>query len=229
MRGEILTFDEATNSGLISGEDGHRYEFNGADVQSGTPAPAKRVDFVASENAATQILILAAAQPQAAFSSTSNSSPGGDAIDWRNLFISFEGRTRRLHFGIGWLILFAAGFIAGWLPLIGGLVSLALIWPNLAITVKRLHDMGQTGWLAAIPWAVTILGFIIGGSLIGFSALLNIQGLENEDPAAFLAVAGPMFGVIALVGLVGLGFFLWILLSPGQSGANRFGPNPKGE
>ena len=228
MRGEILTFDETTGVGLISGDDGQRYDFNASDVQSGTPAPAKRVDFVAVDHVAVQIMILAAA-PQAAVGVTSSTgAASGDAIDWRTLFISFDGRIRRTHFGIAWLILFAAGFIAGWLPFIGGLISLVLIWPNTAITVKRLHDMGQTGWLAVIPWVISILGFIVGGSLIGFSVLLNLQGLETEDPAAILAVLGPIFGVFGLVFLACLGFFLWVLLTPSQPGSNRFGSNPKG-
>lgn len=54
---------------------------------------------------------------------------------------SFEGRTRRSHFWIGWLICLGVGVVAGWIPIIGALISLLLIWPNLAIPVKRLHDM----------------------------------------------------------------------------------------
>ena len=231
MRGEILTFDDTTGAGLISGDDGQRYEFSGADVQSGAPAPAKRVDFVAVDNQAVQIMILVnppQTEPLSAAAFTPPTS-AADAIDWRSLFISFDGRIRRTHFGIGWLILFAVGILTGWLPLIGSLISLVLIWPNTAITVKHLHDMGHTGWLAVIPWVATLGGFIIGGSLVGFSVLFNLQGLEDEDPAAILAVIGPMFGIIALVGLVCLGFFLWLLLTPGRPGSNRFGPNPKGE
>ena len=227
MRGEILSFDETTGTGLISGDDGQRYEFNAADVQSGAPAPAKRVDFVAVDHLAVQIMILAAA-PQPATGLSSSPPATGDAIDWQTLFISFQGRIRRTHFGIAWLILFGAGIVTGMIPFLGQIISLLLIWPNTAITVKRLHDMGQTGWLAVIPWVVGILGFVVGGSLIGFSALLNLQGLEDEDPAAILAVAGPVFGVFGLVFLACLGFFLWVLLTPSKPGANRFGPNPKG-
>jgi uncharacterized membrane protein YhaH (DUF805 family) len=227
MRGEILNFDEVSGVGLISGDDGQRYEFNVSDVQAGAPAAAKRVDFVAIENLATQIMILAAApQPAADLSATAAS---GEAIDWQKLFISFDGRIRRSHFGIAWLILFAAGFIAGLLPLIGGLISLALIWPNLAIAVKRLHDMGKTGWLAAIPYAVMLIGFIAAFSTVGLTALTNLQGMENEDPATIMAIVGPLFGIFSLVALVGIGFLLWIGLTPGQRGSNRFGPNPKGE
>ncbi|MBA4804926.1 MAG: DUF805 domain-containing protein [Brevundimonas sp.] len=150
------------------------------------------------------------------------------AFDWKHLFFSFEGRIRRSHFWIGWLVCLGAGVVAGWLPFIGAVISIALIWPNLAITVKRLHDMGHTGWLAAIPWAVGIVGTIVAFSMMGFSAIMNASALENEDPAAILALIGPAFGLFALMALVGLGFLLWIGLTDSQRGDNRFGPNPKG-
>lgn len=150
------------------------------------------------------------------------------AFDWKKLLFSFEGRTRRQHFWIGWLICLGVGVVANWLPIIGGIISIALIWPNLAISVKRLHDMGKSGWLVAIPWAVTIVGFAIAAILVGVSAFANAAALENENPAAFLALIGPALGLFIIIGLVNLAFLLWIGLTDGQPGDNRFGPNPKG-
>jgi uncharacterized membrane protein YhaH (DUF805 family) len=118
--------------------------------------------------------------------------------------------------------------VAGWIPLIGSLISLALIWPNTAITVKRLHDMGKTGWFAVIPWIVTIVGVCVGIAMVGVSAIANQAGLDREDPAAIFALLGPAFGILGLVMLVNLGFLLWIGVTDSQPGDNRFGPNPKG-
>ncbi len=150
------------------------------------------------------------------------------SFDWQKLLFSFEGRTRRQHFWIGWLICLGAGVVAGMLPIIGGLISIALIWPNLAISVKRLHDMGKSGWLVAIPWGVTIVGCIVAFFMMGAAAFGNAAALENGDPTAILGLMGPAIGLFALIGLVGLGFLLWIGLSESQAGDNRFGPNPKG-
>ncbi len=149
------------------------------------------------------------------------------SFDWQKLLFSFEGRTRRSHFWIGWLICFGIGVVTGWIPLIGGLISLLLIWPNLALTVKRLHDMGKSGWFAAIPWVTTILGFIVGFTMVGFSALANSAALQHDDPFAVLALVGPAFGAFALVLLVNLGFLIWIGVTDSQPGDNQFGPNPK--
>ncbi len=155
---------------------------------------------------------------------TSNQIQG---FDWQKLLFSFEGRTRRSHFWIGWLICLGVGVVAGWIPILGGFISLALIWPNLAISVKRLHDMGKSGWLVLIPWVVSIVGGIVAVSMIGLSVFANAAALEQEDPAAIFALIGPAIGLFAVLTLVNLGFLLWIGLSEGQAGSNRFGSNPK--
>lgn len=149
-------------------------------------------------------------------------------FDWKQLFFSFEGRTRRSHFWIAWLVCLGLSVVFGWIPLLGVVLSIALIWPNLAITVKRLHDMGHSGWLAAIPYAVGIVGSIVAFTMIGASAILNAHALENEDPVAIFALIAPAFGLFALMFLVCLGFLLWIGVTDSQRGDNRFGPNPKG-
>ena len=159
---------------------------------------------------------------------TTESPTQVQSFDWKHLFFSFEGRTRRSHFWIGWLVCLGAGVVAGWLPLIGLVISIALIWPNLAVTVKRLHDMGHTGWLAAIPYVVGIIGGIAAISMMGATAIMNASALEAEDPAAIMALLGPAFGLFALIFLVALGFLLWVGLTDSQRGDNRFGPNPKG-
>ncbi len=159
---------------------------------------------------------------------TIESSTQVQSFDWKHLFLSFEGRTRRSHFWIGWLVCLGLGVVFGWIPLLGFFLSIALIWPNLAITVKRLHDMGHTGWLAAIPYAVGIVGTMVAFTMIGATAIMNATALENEDPAAIFALIGPAIGLFGLMFLVGLGFLLWIGLTDSQRGENRFGPKPKG-
>ena len=148
-------------------------------------------------------------------------------FDWKTLLFSFEGRIRRQHFWIGWLILLGAGVVAGWIPLLGTLIGIVLIWPNLAIGVKRLHDMGQSGWLIVIPWVATLVALFVGIGTIGFSAIANAGALENEDPAAIWALIAPAFGMFGLILLINIGFLLWIGLTPGTNGDNRHGPDPK--
>ena len=56
MKGNILSFDEATNRGKISGEDGKRYDFVRMDWKSqNTPTLNLEVDFDIQENNAKEI------------------------------------------------------------------------------------------------------------------------------------------------------------------------------
>ena len=56
MTGQILDYSVQTNAGFISGDDGNRYTFTGADWQEmGPPSAGTRVDFDTSGNAATAI------------------------------------------------------------------------------------------------------------------------------------------------------------------------------
>ena len=159
---------------------------------------------------------------------TTEDSHQVQSFDWQKLLFSFEGRTRRSHFWIGWLICLGAGVVAGWIPLIGFFISIALIWPNLAITVKRLHDLGLSGWIAAVPFVANIIGFIMIFVSVGASVFMNATALENEDPAAILALIGPAIGILGLLLLVNFGFLLWVGLVDGKPGSNKYGSNPKG-
>src|SRR4051794_22391927 len=100
-------------------------------------------------------------------------------------YVDFSGRARRAEFW--WFLLFAilvdigAGILDGLLwpsagsrstgPL-GGLASLALFLPLLAVFVRRLHDLDRTGW-----WALFFYGaFIVLGVGAAVSLLFGGRG-----------------------------------------------------
>lgn len=238
MRGDILSYDATTGAGLISGDDGARYDFTSAALQSpAVPAAGVRVDFVPEGAVATQILILAGAATTtgvaggyAASAASAAVGAPGSGFDFQSAMLSFNGRLRRSHFWIGFLIIFGASLVLGWIPLLGGLISLALIWPNLAISVKRLHDMGKSGWLVAIPWAISTI-LVITGFVMMFASIAA-SGMDEsyyeDNPMAALSIMGPAFGAFTIATLVNLAFLLWIGITDSQKGENRFGPNPKG-
>ena len=62
MRGQILSFDDASGAGLISGDDGIRYTFGREAVSPPAAITAGlRVDFVPVAGEATNLMLLAAA------------------------------------------------------------------------------------------------------------------------------------------------------------------------
>ena len=107
-------------------------------------------------------------------------------IDWTYLLFKFDGRINRAKFWAGiaatwaisiglWILIgvaFAANvsaiYVIVWLLAIAGYV--AIIWMGLAISIKRWHDRGKSGWwilIAMIPiigpiWALVETGFLEG-------------------------------------------------------------------
>lgn len=159
---------------------------------------------------------------------TMDNTPDSGQIDWKHLFLSFDGRIRRQHFWIGWLILFGVCIVANFLPIIGLLIVIAAIWPNLAVSVKRLHDIGKPGWFVAIPIGISVVGFLASGVMAGAAVAAAGGMVDPSDAAEIMAVAGPAAGIFFIVILINFGFLLWLGLTEGQAGTNQYGPNPKG-
>ena len=155
------------------------------------------------------------------------SSSQVQAFDWKTLLFSFQGRTRRSHFWIGWLIVQGLGFVLGFIPVVG-ILGLVLIWPNLAINVKRLHDMGKSGWLQLIPIVIFIVAIVVGVIAGGAAAVMGAMSGHSDAEAGMAALGGLglFFIMLCLAGLVGLIFLLWVGVSPTQPGENRYGPEP---
>lgn len=99
----------------------------------------------------------------------------------------------------------------GWLT---NLFALAILIPNLAVGVRRLHDTGRSGW-----WIVLPMPFYLVGLVAAVMAMFGGAG----------AMAG-LFGVVMFA--MPLGFLCALVLLvffclEGTRGPNRYGPDPK--
>jgi len=79
-------------------------------------------------------------------------------IEPRKMFLApfaFEGRIRRLEYGISWIIYYVAYVVILALveetPIIG-LAMIPIFWFLLAQGAKRCHDRGNSGWYQIIPF-----------------------------------------------------------------------------
>jgi uncharacterized membrane protein YhaH (DUF805 family) len=220
VRGEVLTYDDGSGAGIISGDDGNRYAFSRADLQQLTPLRAgMKVDFVPSGDAATDVIVVAG-QPAAAMGGAGG---GGQSLDWRSLFLDAKGRIGRKDYWIGFIILFVAGLVLGMIPMIGVLFSLAAIYFGVCVASKRLHDMGKSGWLAAIPYGVMFVATVVS-SMSLFGGVMS-AGYGNEYGMA--AGFGSAMALSGLAMLINLGFLLWLGLTAGDPGDNAYGPPPR--
>jgi uncharacterized membrane protein YhaH (DUF805 family) len=105
----------------------------------------------------------------------------------------FEGRARRKEYWMFFLFNFVFSIAAGIIDnilgldfrngggLFGSLYGLAVLIPSIAVAVRRLHDVGRSGWFIFIN-LIPILGWI---------------------------------------------WFLVVMCTDGDSGLNKYGPNPK--
>jgi uncharacterized membrane protein YhaH (DUF805 family) len=151
-------------------------------------------------------------------------------MDWKTLFLTPEGRIDRRDFWIGFAIIMGANIVLQLIPLIGQLIGFLLFWPQICIHAKRLHDMGKSAWLMLAPFVASIvciiLAFTTGGMAMLGAASMNEQGDDSAAIGSAMAGLGAALGFMGVGLLIGLAFLLWVGLSRGESGPNRFGAPP---
>ncbi len=103
------------------------------------------------------------------------------------------------------------------------IVQLGLLLPNLAVTVRRLHDSNRSGWWMLMPYGVMFASFILIG--ISIAVMAATQGHQQPQNPAAAIIAIVLLYLLMLGGFVTLLIFLVL---DGTPGPNRFGPDPKG-
>lgn len=76
-------------------------------------------------------------------------------------YVDFEGRSRRAEFWWSYLMVFLISTFLGWTVI----APLACVIPMIAVSVRRLHDIGKSGWyylVFLVPVVGTILMIIWG-------------------------------------------------------------------
>ena len=148
-------------------------------------------------------------------------------------YVGFGGRARRSEYWY-WILATVIASIAlsivetaiwgvdGISPL-SGFLSLAIFLPGLAVTFRRLHDTGRSGW-----W---VGGFYLG--LIAFFIALAALAMGALTVGGGDTTTSAIFGVIGII--MGLGVLLYaiamlvFLCTDSDVGPNKYGSNPKNE
>ena len=154
-------------------------------------------------------------------------------MDFRYLYTSFEGRINRKPFWIASLIMMGVAILltmvviapvgmmsAGLGTFLSLLMSLAFLYPIVALGVKRLHDRGKSGHLMAV--------FLAPGLLMQLGDLLGLTGTQQMIAGEVIHLPN-MLGWILI--LVSFGVAIWALVElgflKGTAGANAYGPDPR--
>ena len=112
-------------------------------------------------------------------------------------YFTFSGRASRPEYW--WWILFT--LLIGWIPF----ASLVTLIPSLAVTSRRFHDIGKSGWLQIMPWAILTVTWVLG--------------FATQQPALY--VIGLFAAFASFVALI-----VW-LARKGDEVANKYGPDPR--
>ena len=86
---------------------------------------------------------------------------------WQN-YATFSGRARRIEFCYFILFNSTVSFLLEKIAMITGLMILpnlyflAVLVPAIAVAVRRMHDVGKSGWFVLIPIYNFILAFSKG-------------------------------------------------------------------
>lgn len=145
------------------------------------------------------------------------------SIDWTRLFLSAEGRIGRQTFWIAVAILFVANSVLVVIPIIGWIINIVLVWSAIAVFSKRLHDFGRTGWWQIIPATITFIGFTWAVFALGAAVIAASFRGDGMAWMALLSSAGGAFVGILGMSVINVLFWLWVGLSRGDLGSNRYG------
>ena len=73
-------------------------------------------------------------------------------------YFDFQGQASRkeywMFFLFNFIVSFVIGFALGLLRMrsLSGLYDLAILLPSLGIAVRRMHDIGKSGWWVLVPF-----------------------------------------------------------------------------
>lgn len=125
-------------------------------------------------------------------------------MNYETLFAYPGGRASRSHFIQGLIPLVAVAALYFFLVRNrnGDWVLVTLLYPAMVLHARRLHDMGMTAALLAIP-----------GALDALAIWMHMSGSNSQ--------LRPTITLAAVV--VSAGFIVWGLLGSGQTQPNRFG------
>lgn len=186
MTGKILFYNAEAQTGVISAEDGKRYDFIGAEVMGGESSIVQggEVDFDLNDEGIPLGICMLQPAPKAqtyenAQTYTAMPQSTASKIDFDELkrgISSFQGCLGIREY---WIVIIGAGLAGGLIAYLFGVATMSpftqvvvgapFTFISIAAAVKRLHDINQSG-----KWA--LLG-LVGplGVFTGSDALIKLN------------------------------------------------------
>ena len=138
-------------------------------------------------------------------------------------YFQFSGRATRAEY---WFWTLFSSLVQG-IPLVGWLISLAVLIPSIAVTSRRLHDIGKSAW-----WMTVLL--LLGGVwvLLSVGFVLEVIGLEESlnPEVEFWEILGTWLVWVGFLTLASIGVVIWWVVwfvRKGDKGPTKYGPDPR--
>ena len=141
-------------------------------------------------------------------------------------YFEFSGRSSRAEYwqfmGVVMVAIIIGGLIDSGsestmrtgLPTLAFIVLIASLIPIYAVTFRRLHDRGMSGWLVGVLWGLNFAAYAFG---------------VFKDSIDSSIIAAPFVLIYWLLLLIQMALVIYLLLEvakPGDAEANHYGPAP---
>ena len=213
MRGNVIGFDPDRRTGAINGFDGKRYDFGGGDWPGvSRPRRGDLVDFLPEGQRAEQITLI---------------EPERVEPTLGRFYFSTAGRVSRSQY---WLRFFLPFLLIGLalnllqlldyrtFSVLSSFFGLLVLWPSVALLIKRMHDRDKPGWVIWI-----LYGPMIAAVTFTVSAFYAI-GTGSISAAWTTGVTAILLWLTSIA--IGFWFLIEFGCMRGTIGANRYGPDP---
>lgn len=118
--------------------------------------------------------------------------------------------------------------IAGILALLSGLFLLFSIIPSISVQVRRLHDVGRSGWWVFWMFAISLVAAVVPLFVLGFDKAVDMNDFSIISNSFSASLVSGLIVLVANIANWAMGIAVFIFsLFDSQRGANKYGPSPK--
>ena len=142
----------------------------------------------------------------------------------------FKGRARRTEYWYWTLFAIIVNVVAAILDggeegLLTMLVSLILFIPGLSVTVRRLHDIGRSGWWLGGYFLISVIATVWIAVWAVNNGVSNYPDIPDSSGFTLQLVLAILLYILAIA-VFGFTMLVWYC-TPGTIGPNKYGEDPK--